>query len=1157
MARVKKMDSLRLLLPRKFFFLFLLGLMLSSCAGNQYLSQRQKEGDRLFLDRKYDQAIGAYRKAIQEAERAGDKREIAHLKSLLGWTYSEAMKLPEAERELKEAIQIAETNGSDPDLFYARLAVVDSKMMNEQEGIEAAEKALDLISKKWQSRAKALEREKVIDYAVAHHGLPPDVDMIRTVTMAESSLAVLFLLKGDHRKTVEAGERAVKHFSQLTSLMKLATQGDKLEFFRGMGIASAATSWAYKNLGNQPREEAFARIGRESFKKIGIEVQGDDFLSAYAESGGYLALARVTEGTFRPDPRFSAELNRADKLYFEGQYRQAIPAYRTAIERAKAQNQKEETSRALSQLGWLLAELGRYPEAIRLMRESISHEPQGDFTAVTCARLGAVEGRLGNYEKGLEHANQALDIIFKNREKMFAGKDREMMLDASMKNPGLPPDVILIKAVTSAEGAKTTIYYLKKDYKETIQQGEKAICHFRNVEKAMTLAPEREQISYFEGLGFVTLAVGDAYRNRGEVQKGREYLEKSRDYFKKARLPFGDVIAEGLIGYSYVNEGNYNRGAEIFKNTLQRTESGGIEELKWHIRSVFARSLLEEGRRLEETLKTLQGEEKVEILWPVQKERLQKNREKLTALNSLLGRETGKKFEGILASLGEAADKEAALDSLQRLVRFFKELSYENYLGAIENVESIRSILETDLNKRLFQADKELLYSDFIQLSTELYGPEKGFEALERAKARSLMDLLATRELAFKGGALWKAERTLRESFGEIQIKGKEEERKRKDPEGPPAAAELEREVEKYRDLQIRIRREEPELASMITASYLTYRDLKNTLPPEVTLLGYFLGESKILIWVIDAQKIAVKEAPVRRDELKRMIGDFREALIERNGEKERSLGRKLYSILIQPVKDDIHGQRVGILPYQVLHYLPFGALHSGDRYFIEEYSLFYAPSASVLRYALDKGKPKGKKLLAFGNPDLGSPVYDLPFAQKEVEGIAKLYPAANTYVRREASKETFLKETGAHDIVHLACHAEFSEIDPLYSSIRLAEGPRGSGRLETHEIFSLELHSYLVVLSACKTGLGLVTSGDEIIGMNRAFLYAGTPSILSSLWSISDRSTANLMEDFYKNLKTMAKDEALRKAQVGMIESARFSAPFFWAAFYLTGDWR
>ena len=167
------------------------------------------------------------------------------------------------------------------------------------------------------------------------------------------------------------------------------------------------------------------------------------------------------------------------------------------------------------------------------------------------------------------------------------------------------------------------------------------------------------------------------------------------------------------------------------------------------------------------------------------------------------------------------------------------------------------------------------------------------------------------------------------------------------------------------------------------------------------------------------------------------------------------------------------------------------------------------------------------------------------------------MYPASNTYVRQEASKETFLKETGAHDIVHLACHAEFSEIDPLYSSIRLAEGPRGNGRLETYEIFSLELHSYLIVLSACKTGLGLVTSGDEIIGMNRAFIYAGTPSVLSSLWSISDRSTARLMEDFYKNLKTMAKDEALRKAQVDMIQSAKFSAPFFWGAFYLTGDWR
>ncbi|MBI3599737.1 MAG: CHAT domain-containing protein, partial [Nitrospinae bacterium] len=140
-------------------------------------------------------------------------------------------------------------------------------------------------------------------------------------------------------------------------------------------------------------------------------------------------------------------------------------------------------------------------------------------------------------------------------------------------------------------------------------------------------------------------------------------------------------------------------------------------------------------------------------------------------------------------------------------------------------------------------------------------------------------------------------------------------------------------------------------------------------------------------------------------------------------------------------------------------------------------------------------------------------------------------------------------------DIIHFATHAEFSDIDPMYSNIRLAGDNKEDGRFESAEVFSLNIKPYLVVLSACKTGLGTITSGDEIIGMNRAWIYAGTPSVISSLWSVSDISTSFLMEEFYKNLKGKPKDEALRDAEISLIKSKDYSHPFYWAPFYLTGD--
>ena len=90
-----------------------------------------------------------------------------------------------------------------------------------------------------------------------------------------------------------------------------------------------------------------------------------------------------------------------------------------------------------------------------------------------------------------------------------------------------------------------------------------------------------------------------------------------------------------------------------------------------------------------------------------------------------------------------------------------------------------------------------------------------------------------------------------------------------------------------------------------------------------------------------------------------------------------------------------------------------------------------------------------------------------------------------------------------------------------------LAKGGKEDGRLEVREIFGMDLKANLVVLSGCDTGLGKLSTGDELVGLTRAFIYAGTPSVVASLWSVDDSSTAQLMASFYRNLKTMSKVEA------------------------------
>ena len=159
-----------------------------------------------------------------------------------------------------------------------------------------------------------------------------------------------------------------------------------------------------------------------------------------------------------------------------------------------------------------------------------------------------------------------------------------------------------------------------------------------------------------------------------------------------------------------------------------------------------------------------------------------------------------------------------------------------------------------------------------------------------------------------------------------------------------------------------------------------------------------------------------------------------------------------------------------------------------------------------------------------------------LQFAGIEAKEIKALYPQSTVYLEKEATEERAKTLSPQNDIIHFASHAELNENDPLASAILLAKSDKEDGRLEVREIFGMDLKASLIVLSACETGLGKLSSGDELVGLTRAFIYAGTPSVVASLWNVEDSSTAQLMATFYKNLKTMTKVEALRQAQLQLI---------------------
>jgi len=203
---------------------------------------------------------------------------------------------------------------------------------------------------------------------------------------------------------------------------------------------------------------------------------------------------------------------------------------------------------------------------------------------------------------------------------------------------------------------------------------------------------------------------------------------------------------------------------------------------------------------------------------------------------------------------------------------------------------------------------------------------------------------------------------------------------------------------------------------------------------------------------------------------------------------------------------------------------------------------------------------PSDMKLVAFGDPRSSPP---LPFSRREVEALVTLFGTqAVAYLGDEAT-ESRLK-AGLRDVshVHFACHAVLDEHLPLHSALLLSPPPTledggDNGQLQVWEILDgVRLDAELVTLSGCNTALGPEMGGEGLLGLTRAFQYAGARSVLATLWSVSDRSSADLMRRFYTHLRAgQTKDDALRAAQ---IETMRGTAhPFRWAAFQLNGDWR
>ncbi|MDA1138098.1 MAG: CHAT domain-containing protein [Planctomycetota bacterium] len=855
------------------------------------------------------------------------------------------------------------------------------------------------------------------------------------------------------------------------------------------------------------------------------------------------------------------------------QYQDSIDTLREAAKLFETLGKKEKIFSALGELGNVQQFAGEYQTALNTLLESIHlGEDLGDEIGIAkqYRLIGAIYyRRLSDNENAEKFYQRALEIFNRKYEETGAANDLKQVTRLTL-------DLGLLHE-RRADFPKALV-----TYEEALEQAKAAKDLVLQSEAVTNMA----NTHWFQG----------NYQNAFQLQ--REALELARS----AQSKFREEVILNTLGLIYWTLNDYGRALENLESALKICESLSGNNGKIEIASTHNNiGLIHRARRdyklgLIHFKKALDIDLELKSQWGIAYDernigmtyiQMGKLEEALESLQSAakrcraIGDTTN--LAKSLYSLGNAYSKlgnpELAVSSYSEaltvstkaniqevvwrsrqglgkvaLAQGNKPQAFEHFKTAIELVERMRAAIKIEEFKNGFVTNKLDLYEDMILLLLDENRIAEAFSYSERSRSRNFIDLLENRQLDLGNPAANETRKKQAELRRELEVLTK----KANNAEGAEKAEfakELRTSQRAYEDTLIEIKLKNPELSSFISVQPLSVQSVQALLEPGVVLLEYMVAKEEVITWVVSSDRLEVVRTSIKQADLRQKIQKHRKLMQSVKDFRDESA--ELYNILFRPVVARVKGAtRIGIVPHDYLHYLSFACLFDGENYVIDSSPLFYVPSASVLSYSFKRRqRQKNTKVLALGNPNLRKESLELPFAEREVESIKWPFPQVDILTRDSATEHALVKASAEYGIIHIASHGEFDPVNPLFSRILLAQDSEEDGNLEVEEIFRLTLNADLVVLSACQSGLGQLQKGDEMIGLSRAFTYAGTHSLLSTLWRVSDVTTAILIKHFYRNYSGEDKAASLRKAQ--LLVKRYYPHPSYWAGFVLSGDYK
>jgi CHAT domain-containing protein len=855
------------------------------------------------------------------------------------------------------------------------------------------------------------------------------------------------------------------------------------------------------------------------------------------------------QGQERPVEAARAALTEASTMLRSGNYLQGLPLSTRAVELAEKSGDRLLQARALTTLGRAQWGRGQYEPALQSHERSRSlfrALGDADGEAETLLRTGETLYSLGRYQDALAQYDLALTA------NPADARARESLIRSNI-------GVALRFLGRFDEGAAS-------------------------IERAVTIARELGDPSW---LGQSLVSLGIINRARAEYQKAIDAYTESIAIRRANGDRRGESQALGNLGNVYNELGDYAKAIDAHTRSLTIAREVGYTAQVGFSTHNLASVLSQLGRdslaRFEEAL----------VVW----RQIDRQAEIARTL-----REIGSQR---LYGRGDAAGARAALDEALTIARRLKDRDAEGFvllnLGSLElhggavkpamdRFEEALAIARADgspnlefevlaerARARLLAGDRDAAIAD-LRASAVIVNDVRARVTSDDAK----IAFVDTRQAVFRDLAAALASGSAAQSIEALEVAEAGRARALADvlqsrlvrarPTDQQALADLRAATADRAPVVLdRLRSQNAELASLVSADSARIEEIRATARRlDATIVEYLVTPRALLAWVVEpGGEVRFARADVgetRLVELTRAVLDALDAndpVSAKLGPAPHAALRELYRHVVGPIAAWLPAApaaRLVVIPHGPLAHVPFAALED-DRGtpLIVRHTLSLAPSISVLRYTAAKRRAPaaGSTSVVFAAPDAPREAA-LPLlpgsADEGRRVVSRLGRFTPTLLEGAQASEQFAKNRMAGaSFVHFATHGLVSEIRPSDSSLVLAAGGGEDGYLRAAEIYGLELTADLVVLSGCSTARGRLT-GDGVFGLPRAFMYAGTPSVIASLWDISDRATVFLMDRFYAELlRSGDKAGALRAAQ--METRKQYPHPALWAPFVMIGE--